>query len=289
MVRRLLVSSGTFALLLLMHADAAWAGPPPPPSGFGGGGGDRAGRLSAPPPPEGRLEAEPTAPSDPLSIDARTPDTDLTTNWTYSTGGITGPNYIRDADDDPFFTVNPIGYYQGVSSSGGNLPPFAPKEVGGEAAVLTWTGFERTESSSRVFIQLSAVVTPEISTESGRVFVKLPSTSVKVRNNSRKLITKFFKTPVNEVKITRSGKDVLVVLELRWETEPNWSFEPGANGYQVLVLEFPDEDGGSGDPDSTPMDPTPPPPDAPPAPTPPPTLDQDESSDDEGSDAFLPT
>lgn len=219
-----------------MVASSAWAGPPPPPPSSGD---DNDGRTnSAPPPPSsGRIE---TTPSDPLVIDQRTPDTDLQTNWTYSRGGARGPNYIGTPDDDPFFNVNPVGYYQGVTLSGGNLPPFAPTEVGGASAVLTWTGFERTDASSRVFFQLSTSVEPEISVEGMRVFVKLPRTSVKIRNNRRKLITKFFKTPVNEVKVSRTGKDVLVVLELRWEATPTWRFEAGPNGYTVLVMEFPD-------------------------------------------------
>lgn len=261
--QRLVVSSGTAALLLV--AGVAWAGPPPPPPSTG----DRP--ASAPPAPTGagRIEAEP---ADPLVIDQRTPDTDLTRQWTFSRGDGGGPNYVRSADEDPFFSINPVGYYQGVSLGGGNLPPFAPKEIGGDSAVLTWTGFERGEASSRVFFQLSAAVEPVITSEGLRVLVKLPRTSVKIRNNRRKLITKFFKTPVNEVKLSRAGKDLLVAVELRWAAEPSWRFEPGANGYQVLVLEFADTQSEGGAPR----------PPAPPAPTP----SAGEGSSDE---AFLPT
>jgi hypothetical protein len=232
--RRLVVTSGTSALLLV--ASSAWAGPPPPPPSSGDGDGTRT-NAAPPPPNSGRIE---TAPADPLVIDQRTPDTDLEGNWSFSRGGVRGPNYIGQTADDPFYSVNPAGYYQGVSLSGGNLPPFAPTEVGGASAVLTWTGFERTEASSRVFFQLSASVEPEVSVESARVSIKLPRTSVKIRNNRRKLITKFFKTPIDEVKISRVGKDVIVQLELRWEATPTWKFEPGANGYTVLVVEFSD-------------------------------------------------
>ncbi|PRP91967.1 hypothetical protein ENSA5_51780 [Enhygromyxa salina] len=271
--RRLVVTPGTVALLLV--AGSAWAGPPPPPPSDAG---DERASSAPPPPSSSRIE---TTPADPLVVDQRTADTDLTTNWTYSRGGTRGPNYVRQADDDPFFTVNPIGYYQGVSIAGGNSPPFAPKEIGGASAVLTWTGFERGESSSRVFFQLSTSVEPEISVEGTRVFVKLPRTSVKIRNNRRKLITKFFKTPVNEVKVSRTGKDVLAVLELRWEATPSWRFEAGAHGYQVLVLEFSDtQDQDQGTQGGTP-----------PAPTPPPTSQDPGDSDDSSTDPspFLPS
>jgi hypothetical protein len=196
-------------------------------------------------------------------------EANLTGNWAFSRGASSGPNYVRGEDDDPFFTVNPIGYYQGVSVAGGNLPPYAPKEIGGESSVLTWTGFERSESSSRVFFQLSSSIEPEISVEGLRVFVKFPRTSVTTRNNQRGLITKFFKTPVTEVKLSRSGKDMLAVLELRWEATPIWRFETGANGYRVLVLEFSDTQ-QTGDSDTPPSPPTPPSPESdserPPAP-----------------------
>ncbi len=268
--RRLVVTSPTVALLLI--AGTAWAGPPPPPPPSPE---DRVSNTAPPPPSSDRGAGSSSAPADPLVVDQRTPDTDLSGVWSYNRSGAARPNYVRQADEDPFVTVNPIGYYQGVSVGGGNLPPFAPKEVGGDSAVLTWTGFERSEASSRVFIQLSASVEPEISSEGLRVFVKLPRTSIKIRNNRRSLITKFFKTPVNEVKINRAGKDVLVVLELRWEAEPSWRFEVGQNGYQVLILEFPDNPSSPGD---AAADERPAPP---PNPTPP--------SNDPSGGPFLPT
>ena len=209
--------------------------------------------ASAPPAPT-RIESEP---ADPLVIDQRTPDTDLNSNWTFSRGGSSGPNYIRDAEEDPFYQVNPVGYYQGVSIGGGNLPPFAPTEIGGESAVLTWTGFERTESTSRVFFQLSTAVTPEIQVEGLQVVITFPRTSVKVRNNRRRLITKYFKTPVNQIDVKTKGKDVIAVLAMRWEATPQWRFEPGANGYQVLVVEFSDTSTSEDGPPPPPPHPTP--------------------------------
>jgi hypothetical protein len=262
--RRLVVTPATAALLLV--AGSAWAGPPPPPPSSGADATDRAPSSDAPPPPPtntpppppsaggGKAEAPKTA--DPLVYEQG--EDNLTGNWTFSRGASSGPNYVRGDQDDPFFTVNPIGYYQGVSVGGGNTPPYAPKEIGGESSVLTWTGFERGESSSRVFFQLSSSVEPEISVEGLRVFVKFPRTSVTTRNNQRGLITKFFKTPVTEVKLSRSGKDMLAVLELRWEATPVWRFETGANGYRVLVLEFSDTQQQAPDPNAPP----------PPAPTP---------------------
>ncbi|KIG14799.1 hypothetical protein DB30_06385 [Enhygromyxa salina] len=258
------MTSGTAALLLV--AGSAWAGPPPPPPTSGD---PEIGRTNAAPPPPTSSRIE-TTPADPLVIDQRTPDTDLKTNWSYSRGSSRAPNYIGSVDEDPFYSVNPIGYYQGVSLGGGNLPPFAPTEVGGASAVLTWTGFERTEASSRVFFQLSASVQPDVTAEGTRVTIKLPRTSVKIRNNRRKLITKFFNTPVNEVKVERTGKDVRIVLDLRWEATPDWRFEAGPNGYTVLVVEFADS------PNQTPS-------------VPPPPAGGDVEQGSDGSGPFLPS
>jgi hypothetical protein len=259
MIRGRLVLPATVALLLVAGSTdsigSAWAGPPPPPPPSDDrpdDGGDapadgpapnNAPPINAPPPPPstGKSDAQPKSRPDPLVVDQRTPSMDLGGNWSYSRGGSIGPNYVRGAEDEELFvTVNPIGYYQGVSVTSGNLPPYAPKEIGGESAVLTWTGFERGEASSRVFFQLSASVEPEISVEGLRVFIKFPRTSITTRNNQRSLITKFFKTPVNEVTLSRSGKDMVAVLQLRWEATPQWRFETAANGYRVLVFEFSD-------------------------------------------------
>jgi hypothetical protein len=245
----------SFVATLVLGATATAAPPLPPPPGA-----DRPAPSSG---EASRIEAP-----DPL-VDQQS--TDLRGHWTYSRGSTTGPNYIRGADEDPFFAVNPIGYYQGVSSGGGNIPPYAPKVVGGSSAVLTWTGFERGEASSRVFFQLSASVEPEVTVEAQRVVVKLPRTSITTRNNRRDLITRFFNTPVDQVKLKRAGKDVLAILDLRWEATPSWRFEAGANGYQVLILEFSDVQG------QTP---------APPASTPPPTSAGDQSGE---PSPFLPT
>jgi hypothetical protein len=218
---------GSVGLLVFLITPIASAGPPPPPPN------------TEPPPSEGGEKVQ--APSDPLVIDQRTPETDITGNWTFSRRSADNqPNYVAQSEEDPFFTVNPIGYYQGVSLAGGNLPPYAPTEVGGQTAVLTWTGFERTESSSRVFFQLSAAVEPQVVVAQDKVTIELPRTSVQVRNNRRKLITRYFKTPVTEVGIVRKGKSVHAIISLRWPAEPTWTIQPGTNGYQVLTFEFPD-------------------------------------------------
>jgi len=215
------------------------------------------GTNVAPPAPAELGSGVTVAPSDPLIIDQRTPDTDLSGAWGFShRASFGGPNYVRRVEDDPFVMINPIGYYQGVQVGNGSLPPFAPREIGGQSAVLTWTGFERGTDTSRVFFQLSAAVEPTVDVDGLSVEVRLPQTAIKVRNNRRKLITKYFNTPVNEVRIRRKGKDVVVVLALRWEATPTWSLEPGVNGYQMLVFEFADHQSDDRGTSAVPMAPS---------------------------------
>jgi hypothetical protein len=166
--------------------------------------------------------------------------------WSYSTGGAPPPRY-QSSDAKTEFSINPVGYYQGVSTTGEALPPFAPQTLG-DAAVLTWTGFEMHEGGSRVFVQLSASVVHDAEVEANRVRITLPSTSVNVRNNKRYLDTRYFDTPVRRVSVRRSGSDTVVTIDLREDVRaPNVGMRAGANGYQMLVVEFEPYDTGEDD------------------------------------------
>ena len=252
-------TSWTLAACLVAGTALAAPPPPPPPSPAGGQtakkrtgppvpGADRNSatpRRRGPPPAPGqpsRPSAGGGAPAkttqDPF-IDQRTTTDDYSSTWGYSSGPAVTPNYTRDEFESEL-TINPVGYYQGVSVTNDNQPPFAPQALGTGASVLTWTGFERSEASSRVFFQLSSSVVHEFSQEGARIVIKLPNTSVNVRNNQRHLDTRFFRTPVTFVKVRRHGADTEIAIRLRRVAVPNVTLAPGANGYQMLVVEFPD-------------------------------------------------
>ena len=109
-------------------------------------------------------------------------------------------------------------------------------------AVMTWTGFERTQASSRVFFQLSSDVPYEVSSQGNLISLRLPNTSPSVRNNIRRLDTRYFRTPVTEVTMRRSGADMVISISLRREAAPEVAMMEGENGYRILVIEFPDTD-----------------------------------------------
>lgn len=194
-------------------------------------------RPPRPPPRQpvsrGGETAAPTAPT----VDA--PAQDLSSSWSYSSEEAPEPAFVKSARDAEL-TINPIGFYQGVSVTGENLPPHVANEMGVMPAVLTWSGFERTDASSRVFFQLSAGVEYELTAQGMLVSVRLPNTSSSVRNNIRRLDTRYFRTPVTTVTMRPRGPDMVISLTLRRDASPEVTMVDGEHGYKVLVLEFPD-------------------------------------------------
>lgn len=223
--------------VVALSAGLALAAPPPPPPD--------SRPSSSPPPGATRQERERSSDGGqgqggtPV-IDQRTTDTDLTTNWGYSESKTeVKPNYVRSTRDTEL-TVNPIGYYQGVSVEGVNLPPYTAPELGVQPTVLTWTGFERGPNSSRAFFQLSSGLAYQVDRQGLIISIRLPNTSVSVRNNARRLDTSYFRTPLTELRIRREGRDVVLTMQLRREAAPTIELKEGQNGYKVLVVEFPD-------------------------------------------------
>ena len=212
----------------------AIAAPPPPPKTNAARGGPPRSPTPQRQYVEGQQGQDPTT-----ATGARVLDEDVATAWGYSTGGETAPAYTRPAQQRAAqLQINPIGYYQGVSVDGGNLPPFAPQTLGTGASVLTWTGFEVKDSQSRVFFQLSTAVAPEVTNDGLTLTYRLPNTSINVRNNQRRLDTQYFKTPVTSVRIKRSGSDTVIVLRLRREVAAATRVVPASNGYSMFVIEF---------------------------------------------------
>lgn len=225
-----------FATLCIASPALADGPPPPPPSSPSTGP-----SSGGPPPPS------PTGPvvgptrggeggsvSDPV-IDQRTPETDVAGSWGYSNTESPRPNYVRP-ERDSILTINPIGSYAGVDLDGRNIPPFAVVSPEINSAVLTWTGFGmRPGRASRVFFKLSSDVTDYVVDQQGkRIVITLPNTTINVRNNRRRLDTRYFDTPVIEVKVRRDKSSTKISILLREEATPTISIQPiGAGPTQV--------------------------------------------------------
>jgi hypothetical protein len=261
---------------------AALLTPPPPPPPSGGGGAPSQG--DAPPRPAGPAaspSASPEGGSDPLPNDItgpRRPSEDVSASWNFSRGSELQPNFVDEGGGGGIVSINPIGFYGGVTLDGTNAPPFAVALGGDEGStVLTWTGFERGPDSSRVFFQLSRAVEPEVHDDGLRIDIRLPNTRLNVKNNGRGLDTRFFQTPVLEVQLDAvrkrkgpkvkgkrrpSSADTHITVLLRAAVKPEIRMQPAANGYHMLVLEFPDAALSQGVVVESAQDDTPPPPPA---------------------------
>lgn len=137
------------------------------------------------------------------------------------------------------FSANPVGFYSGVSVQGNQLPPHPVKTLGNRPATMTWAGFERTATGSRVFFQLSAEADYTVKQKDGVITVRMRKTKVNVRNNLRRLDLSYFKTPVKSVKVRRKGRDAVATISLKREATPDVSFvDGGGSGYTLLVLSF---------------------------------------------------
>lgn len=194
-------------------------------------------RARRPPPPPPAAPPADTAASVPV-IDQRTPTTNLENAWSYSRSEAPRPAYVNDSTR-ALLQINPIGYYQGVTPGGDNPPPFAAESFGVTPAILTWTGFQRVSGGgSEVFVQLSTNVQYELATTPDRVVVKLAHTTVNVKNNQRRLDTRFFITPVEFVDVRPTSVGTDLVIELRRPAQPTITQTPAPGGYTMFVIGF---------------------------------------------------
>jgi hypothetical protein len=133
--------------------------------------------------------------------------------------------------------------YDGVipGPTGRNPLPAAPKA----GSYLVWTGFQMTPTGSRVFLQTTVPVPFDL--DEGRVAksgkstlaVRLGSCRIHMANNRRKIDTRFFATPVSGVSARQKGRDVEVRIALREVAAGVPHSEPGPDGTQFVVIDFP--------------------------------------------------
>jgi hypothetical protein len=109
---------------------------------------------------------------------------------------------------------------------------------------LIWSGFKTGEGGgSQVFFQTNQPVTFEVVPDKGgggkELSVFLRNCRIHMRNNQRNLDTRFFATPVQGVTARQRRKDVELRIALKEPSTPTPRTEPGPDGSQFLVLDFP--------------------------------------------------
>jgi hypothetical protein len=132
--------------------------------------------------------------------------------------------------------------YDGVAP-GSNTVPDGIAAAPGSAALVTWPGFQMLPNGgSRVFIQTSVEVKPELRRDGNTLQVLLISVSLPKGNARLPLDTSFFNTPVKSVRAKSRGKDggVVVEIELRnGSVSPTLHSERASTGYYFVYLDFP--------------------------------------------------
>jgi hypothetical protein len=137
---------------------------------------------------------------------------------------------------------HPRGSYMGVKPGGDEAPGIHAKP-GQMPASVTWPGFQmQADGSSRVFIQTTVPVDPNVAAGGRRVVVDLGDAQlVGPRANRLPLYTQFFNTPVTKVEITRDrrAKRTVLVITLRDDVQPRVSSEVAPSGYNFVYFDFP--------------------------------------------------
>jgi hypothetical protein len=133
--------------------------------------------------------------------------------------------------------------YDGVvpGPTGKNPLPIPPKS----GPHLVWTGFQMTATGSRVFLQTTKPVEFDLNEgtakKSGKstLGVILRGCRIFMANNRRNIDTRYFATPIAGVSARQRGRDVEVNIALRELAEAVPHSEPGPDGSQFVVMDFP--------------------------------------------------
>lgn len=129
--------------------------------------------------------------------------------------------------------------YTGVVPGSDALPDNLAAAPGG-AALVTWPGFQMLpDGGSRVFVQTSTEVTPELKRDGDNWLVVLGGVALPAGNARRPLDTHFFNTPVKSIRTVTRGQTVSVVIDMRAKLKPTMRTERSSNGYFFTYLEFP--------------------------------------------------
>ena len=129
--------------------------------------------------------------------------------------------------------------YHGVAPGSNVVPEGIAAQPGG-TALVTWPGFQMLPSGgSRVFIQLTVEVKPELKHSGANWQLVLPGVSLPAGNARLALDTSFFNTPVKSVRSRKHKSDVIVQLDMRAKVAPSLRTEKASTGYFFVYVEFP--------------------------------------------------
>ncbi len=134
--------------------------------------------------------------------------------------------------------AEPAPGYGGVSPGSVTVPEGMP--AAGSAAVVTWPGFQMTpDGGSRVFVQTSVVVKPSLKRAGSTFVLRIPGVSLPRGNARLPLDTRYFKTPVENVRAKQlPDGSVAVTIRVRGKPQPKLTTEKASNGYFFTYVDF---------------------------------------------------
>lgn len=150
-------------------------------------------------------------------------------------------NLTAKAQDEQAAIGHPRGSYMGVKPGGDEAPGIHAKP-GQQPAAVTWPGFQmQRDGSSRVFLQTTVPVDPNVSAGNRKVIVDLGDAQIVGRTNRLPIYTQFFNTPVTtiELKRDRKSKRTKLVITLRADVQPRVSSEVAQSGFNFVYFDFP--------------------------------------------------
>jgi hypothetical protein len=135
------------------------------------------------------------------------------------------------------------GAYRGLTGPEARNPLPQPKS---EPPRLVWTGFKMAGDRSEIFLQTTRPVVHELGTPGkaagsrpGSLVLLLRNCRIHLRNNARKIDTRFFATPVEGVSARQRKKDVELRIALKDAAVPEIRVQEGPDGSHFVVVSFP--------------------------------------------------
>jgi hypothetical protein len=103
--------------------------------------------------------------------------------------------------------------------------------------VLLWPGFQLTATGSRVFLQFNTKPNVQMRRQGKRIIVRMDGCRIPMRNNRRRLDTRFFPTPVRALRARKVRGGVEVVVHMKTMVFPAKSWKKKGK-YAFFILEF---------------------------------------------------
>jgi hypothetical protein len=156
-----------------------------------------------------------------------------------------GSLYAGPIQDERLEEPAPAGsaVYKGLAGPEARNPLPQPKS---EPPRLVWTGFKMAGDRSEIFLQTTRPVVHDLgapgkasASRPGSLSLLLRNCRIHLRNNARKIDTRFFATPVESVSARQRKKDVELQIALKDAAVPEIRVQEGPDGTHFVVVSFP--------------------------------------------------